>query len=505
MRRRFNNTKRKEYNKDKSPLKSINNNRIAYNRSSLSICKIEYVDKNNYLATGTGFFIKFKDPKDEQKYKYFLMTCEHVIEKDMINKGNYDITVKYFYEGYNALISINKNERFVKEYKSNFDLDITIIEINPEEDNIPTMIFLEPNYDLNVYNIDKLVGKFIAIHQYPLGCNQKYSEGKITYIEKKIFKHSSSTETGSSGSPVMLLNKTEIIGIHSNGGNYGYFIYEIVEDIKNIYEVDYIYEKGKNTEFNYNAQNLIVTKNPNRHEFKKNNYKIVLTINSPDSLHIQATNVKSNENYETDTDLIFSDNLNEELKLYEMNIYHSHIFQFGDQLIIDFLDVGERLNLNKCITYNKNIDNLNSKLSQINISEEEPDPIENNMYSNTMDRFKIDYQNGKIKLKASYLHTQNSFGQKNHKTISIRNFKEQTQKNNEDNIKGFMDDDNTFSEEEEDKDLGPPPLSQEKYLSHRNVLRPKLLLEPKNKREHKEMPKPTYTYRSNNDGFCSII
>ncbi len=122
-----------------------------------------------------------------------------------------------------------------------------------------------------------------------------------------------------------------------------------------------------------------------------------------------------------------------------------------------------------------------------------------------MDRFKIDYQNDKIKLKASYLHTQNSFGQKNHKTISIRNFKEQTQKNNEDNIKGFMDDDNSFSEEEEDKDLGPPPLSQEKYLSHRNVLRPKLLLEPKNKREHKEMPKPTYTYRSNNDGFCSII
>ena len=98
MRRRFNNTKRKEYNKDKSPLKSINNNRIAYNRSSLSICKIEYVDKNNYLISGTGFFIKFKDPKGEQRYKYFLMTCEHVIEKDMINKGNYDITVKYFYE-----------------------------------------------------------------------------------------------------------------------------------------------------------------------------------------------------------------------------------------------------------------------------------------------------------------------------------------------------------------------------------------------------------------------
>lgn len=68
---------------------------IPFIMGSSSICKIEINfyegpfgrrDISNLnRGSGTGFFIKFKKPNSDYKYKYFLMTCEHVIQKEIIS------------------------------------------------------------------------------------------------------------------------------------------------------------------------------------------------------------------------------------------------------------------------------------------------------------------------------------------------------------------------------------------------------------------------------------
>ena len=77
-----------------SPIISIRKD-IAYCKAAIGICKIEtvcYYEDNlgkrhlNDLRNGkgTGFLIKFKNPKNCDQYKYFLMTCEHVIQKEIM-------------------------------------------------------------------------------------------------------------------------------------------------------------------------------------------------------------------------------------------------------------------------------------------------------------------------------------------------------------------------------------------------------------------------------------
>ena len=51
----------------------------------------------NVKNTGfeTGSFIKFKEGN---KFQYFLMTCEHVIQKEIIEKDNEEIKLFYHLE-----------------------------------------------------------------------------------------------------------------------------------------------------------------------------------------------------------------------------------------------------------------------------------------------------------------------------------------------------------------------------------------------------------------------
>ena len=225
-----------------NPIKEID---IDLHEVIRSICKILYDDK-----CGTGFLIKlYKDEKE----LYCLMTNEHVITKEMIdsNKNIYVINVYYNYQKKLIKIKLDKNERYIKYDK---DMDVTIIEILPE-DKIKEKYFLIPDINNNI----NYINKDIYIPQYPEGKNLSYSEGKIININKYELIYNASTTSGSSGSPILLKNTTTVIGIHKQGNirkpeNYGTLIQYILqllqsknETIQNklINNQKRIYENGK--------------------------------------------------------------------------------------------------------------------------------------------------------------------------------------------------------------------------------------------------------------------
>ena len=192
-----------------------------------SICKIIIGN-----IRGSGFLIKLKKMNNPF---YCLITCEHVISKDIINAKR-KIEVLYDNQFRNINIVLDKTKRFIRDYKY-LNIDATVIEIL-DEDNIEKNYFLEPDLRyLNDYG--KYLNKMIYIPQFPGGGNLNYSSGRIKSIDEILyeFSHLASTEVGSSGSPIFLQNSPLVIGIHKQGNiikneNYGNFLYPIFDSLK---------------------------------------------------------------------------------------------------------------------------------------------------------------------------------------------------------------------------------------------------------------------------------
>ena len=91
---------------------------------------------------------------------------------------------------------------------------MTIIEIKIE-DKIKDKYFLLPNINNNI----EYINKDIYIIQYPEGNKLSYSEDKIININNNELIHDASTTSGSSGSPILIKNTIEVIGIHKQGSN----------------------------------------------------------------------------------------------------------------------------------------------------------------------------------------------------------------------------------------------------------------------------------------------
>ena len=222
-------------------------------QTSKSLCKIT-------ISSGkmsSGFLIQlFKGRKEF----YCLMTNEHVITKEMIDKK---ITIDIYYDSQSKFrnIELNPEERLIKEF-TYIKLDITVIEII-SKDEISKEYFLLPLIDyMNNYN--QLINKEISIIQYPRG-EMKYSYGIIKSYEPEYeFSHDANTDEGSSGSPIFLKGTTKVLGIHKSGiktkkENFGDFIWPIFTFFKN-----YTDNKIENKEIKY-------TNNYNNKEIKVNN------------------------------------------------------------------------------------------------------------------------------------------------------------------------------------------------------------------------------------------
>ena len=141
------NERKNEIEIDDQPIKEID---ICLHKVCKSICKIQC--KN---WTGTGFLIKLYK---EEKELFCLMTNEHVVTKEMIEKKE-TINIKYNYEKKWIKIKLDENKRFILYNK---EVDITIIEIN---DKIREKYFLLPNISSNI----DYINKEIYIVQYPEG------------------------------------------------------------------------------------------------------------------------------------------------------------------------------------------------------------------------------------------------------------------------------------------------------------------------------------------------
>ena len=162
-----------------------------------SVCRIMAKE-----GEGTGFLLKtFKDSKE----LLFLIINEHVITKGM-NEAKQKIIISYDKKNKTKEITLDKDKRFIKEYREK-DLDITLIEII-KEDDIKEKYFL-----LSHPNNNNLIDKNVYIIQYPHG-DLSYSKGKILNIDKYEITHDVSTMPGSSGSPIFLEGTKLVIGIH---------------------------------------------------------------------------------------------------------------------------------------------------------------------------------------------------------------------------------------------------------------------------------------------------
>ena len=105
---------------------------------------------------------------------------------------------------------------YIKDFKD-IDIDATLVQII-KDDNIDDEYFLFPDICF-MDNLDRLINKRIHIPQFPLGGKLAYSEGDLKDIDDYELIHNCSTESCSSGSPLILKGSINVIGIHKSGNS----------------------------------------------------------------------------------------------------------------------------------------------------------------------------------------------------------------------------------------------------------------------------------------------
>ena len=182
------------------------------------VCKIIKCDGDK----GTGFFCRI--PINNLNLLPVLITNNHVLNQDDIqNNKKIEFT-----------INDDKKSKSIKidgtriKY-TNKELDVTFIEIKPKEDKIDNFLDIDNNIEKDLDNLYN--NKSIYIIHYPKGTNANVSFGLTNKIIESNFIHYCSTEGGSSGSPILLLDTFKVIGIHKGTPrdtkfefNYGIFM-----------------------------------------------------------------------------------------------------------------------------------------------------------------------------------------------------------------------------------------------------------------------------------------
>ena len=242
--------------------------------ASKGICHI-YIQYKNQTIEGTGFFVEINPVLT------CLLTNYHVISKEIVDVNSI-IEIKN--NSNNKIdLKLNKNERFIKFFK---DDDITVIQIKNTDGINKYFKFL--NYDLNYKDgFKKYKDASIFVAHYP-GNEAENASGKIIEINGNEFTHEACTDAGSSGSPVILISNSRVIGIHKGGNsdcdeliNYGTFIGAIFEEINKEYakisDMNNYKVLDKTEKVNNNSDNYIIA------EFlidNRNINKDILIINS---------------------------------------------------------------------------------------------------------------------------------------------------------------------------------------------------------------------------------
>ena len=113
---------------------------------------------------------------------------------------------------------------------TNKELDITFIEIK-KEDKINYFLEIDENIDKGLENIYN--HKSIYLLHYPKGVKANVSYGLSNKIIDNNLIHFCSTEEGSSGAPILLIDSFKVIGIHKGTTKNKNFLFNLGTSIKN--------------------------------------------------------------------------------------------------------------------------------------------------------------------------------------------------------------------------------------------------------------------------------
>ena len=308
----------------------------------------------NLFKIGTGFFCQIQN-KD---IKMFL-TNNHLINNDVLS------TAKQIEVEINGIMSIIKLD--IPRFKyTNEIYDFTIIEII-KEDNINNFLFIDENYLIDNYINEQI----FSIH-FPKGKDLMISFGRIIKYENFELFYSFSTDNGSFGCPLTLLNNLNVIGIHT--GFHKNDKYNLgISMMKVIQESDII---------NKSLGNFHSIKYVNNDEFK-----IPISSIEKNSYFFIKIKIKNNGNLNFDNKIILKSDNSKEFQIFE--IINSKYFKINEELEINtkinILDYQKIKNNNdkhiiplRIISENENIKN---DIFNINIIFLKPEiKIKNNLY-----------------------------------------------------------------------------------------------------------------------------
>ena len=195
-------------------------------KAKKAICEINL--PNGY---GSGFFCKIPYTEDNNHFIPALITCNHVLSKDLIKSNNINIILN----GQTKTLSLNQRKIWTDEI-----IDFTCIEIKEKEDNIYTFF----NLDDNVFTNELYLNQNVIIY----GINNNKIESKLVFSNGIIknskgckFAYTCNTYPGCSGGCIVNKYDNCVIGIHQgekkgtgnkNVVNLGIFIRDIIKYIK---------------------------------------------------------------------------------------------------------------------------------------------------------------------------------------------------------------------------------------------------------------------------------
>ena len=155
------------------------------------------------FTSGTGFFCEI--PILQIKV---LFTNNHVLDQDFLDNEKKLI---YIIDIENKEVEKEMNLELKRIKYTNIELDFTIIEIL-EEDKIENYLEIDKYINSKNYKDEHVLSL-----QFPGGKKLKISPGKILAKKKNKFLYTLGTDKGSSGSPIILVDNSKVIGLHKAG------------------------------------------------------------------------------------------------------------------------------------------------------------------------------------------------------------------------------------------------------------------------------------------------
>ena len=233
-----------------------------------SVCEIK-----KGKESGTGIFCKllYYNKNNEKKFMNTLITNNHVIgENDLYRRKE----IFFAWNNKSKEKSLDLDNSRIKF--TNKNLDVTIIELKEEDKINCDFLEIDPLIEKEKKNLKHYLDyKPIYIIHYPKNLDGNKSVfssfGILNKINKSEINYFCSTDNGSSGSPILSLNKNQILGLHKGAHKrFNYNIGVLMKDIIDEFSKYLINNRKLNKSKNYQLENNIRQKSINK-KFKKGN------------------------------------------------------------------------------------------------------------------------------------------------------------------------------------------------------------------------------------------